>query len=74
MNGVVDASGRALLEIELQSTAAAEPVKLSVWIDTGFTGDLVVPQSLVDELNLAQSGSVGAVLADDQIIDSAPLC
>jgi clan AA aspartic protease len=64
MKGFVDRAGRALLSVELQSTAAANPLTLAVWIDTGFTGDLVLPQNLIDEIFLPQSGTVGAVLAD----------
>ncbi|REJ91606.1 MAG: hypothetical protein DWQ34_14265 [Planctomycetota bacterium] len=35
-----------------------------VWIDTGFNGDLVLPQQQIDRLALQQSGTVKAVLAD----------
>jgi clan AA aspartic protease len=34
------------------------------WIDTGFNGDLVLPQRQIDELALPRSGYVGAILAD----------
>jgi clan AA aspartic protease len=64
MIGVIDDSGRALLTISLQADAMEQPAAIDAWIDTGFTGDLVLPQSVVDQLSLRQSGSVDAVLAD----------
>ena len=64
MIGRVDAAGRALIDIRIASTLDAEPITLSAWIDTGFTGDLVLPQGTIDDLSLSPSGTVGAVLAD----------
>lgn len=34
------------------------------WIDTGFNGDLVLPQWEIDELALTRTGTIKAVLAD----------
>lgn len=64
MRGVVDNGGRSLLAVRLRSTRDADSVEVEVWIDTGFTGDLVLPQAAIDALGLIQSGSVDAVLAD----------
>lgn len=65
MNGFVDHSGRALLEINISPTFAPQaPFAIRAWIDTGFTGELVLPQHFIDQFNLTQSGSVSAVLAD----------
>ncbi len=64
MRGVVDNGGRSLLAVQLRSTSDADSVEVEVWIDTGFTGDLVLPQAAIDALGLIQSGSVDAVLAD----------
>ncbi|MEX0612348.1 MAG: hypothetical protein WD738_09435 [Pirellulales bacterium] len=64
MNGFVDNAGRALIEIELRATRDAPPLSTTVWIDTGFTGDLVLPQAVIDDLALSLTGTVGAVLAD----------
>jgi clan AA aspartic protease len=64
MNGRVDSGGRALLDIELILTRDAPPLSVTAWIDTGFTGDLVLPQTVIDELALTLSGTVAAVLAD----------
>jgi clan AA aspartic protease len=37
---------------------------VEVWIDTGFTGDLVLPRAWIERLALNASGTVTAVLAD----------
>jgi clan AA aspartic protease len=42
----------------------APAISVSVWIDTGFTGDLVVPNEVISRLALQQSGTTLAVLAD----------
>lgn len=64
MNGFVDSAGRALLEIELKRTRNSSAHRVIAWIDTGFTGDLVLPRTSVDELSMPLIGTVGAVLAD----------
>jgi clan AA aspartic protease len=64
MRGTVDSAGRALLTVALRANHRSPAVQLEVWIDTGFTGDLVIPQAKIDALGLSQSGSVDAVLAD----------
>jgi predicted aspartyl protease len=50
MRGVVDDSGRAILPIEILCPKYPTGVQVDAWIDTGFTGDLVLPQSLIDDL------------------------
>jgi clan AA aspartic protease len=69
MMGKVDNSGRALLSVELRSSVLSTTEELDVWVDTGFTGDLVLPQVLIDELQLPKSGSVDAILADGSQIE-----
>ena len=64
MNGHVDSSGRALVTLTLHSPNGVGAHAFEVWIDTGFTGELVLPQRLIDELALSQSGTVRAILAD----------
>jgi clan AA aspartic protease len=64
MKGTVDESGRALLILTLMSSSGDKEVTLQAWVDTGFTGDLILPQSMVDELNLSATGVIEAVLAD----------
>ncbi len=64
MKGVVDRGGRSLLTIAIASSDPSARAEIDVWIDTGFTGDLVMPQTAIDELGLTKSGSIDAVLAD----------
>ncbi len=69
MNGLIDANGLALLGVEIWRDSASQAVTIEVWIDTGFTGDLVLPQSTIDTLALSHSGSVDAILADGSEIE-----
>ena len=64
MKGTVDSGGRSLLTVELRSSDQSTNTQIDVWIDTGFTGDLVIPQSAIDALGLRRSSSIDAVLAD----------
>lgn len=64
MKGVVDHAGRALIEVKLCKSADSEPTSVEAWIDTGFTGDLVMPNASIEALGLELSGSVDAILAD----------
>ena len=64
MNGKVDSFGRALVTVALRPSDAAAAHEIQVWIDTGFNGDLVLPQQLIDDLALPNSGTVKAILAD----------
>jgi clan AA aspartic protease len=68
MKGVVDAAGRAPLDVELTTASQAAYSTVTVWIDTGFTGDLVLPQSMIDNFGLLQSGTTSAVLADGSLV------
>ncbi|MCC6510035.1 MAG: hypothetical protein IT423_13090 [Pirellulaceae bacterium] len=64
MKGIVDQAGRAIPEIQLRSNNSHPLQSISVWIDTGFTGDLVLPQKTIDELVLNPSGTVDGIRAD----------
>jgi clan AA aspartic protease len=64
MNGLVDSAGRALIDVELRATSVASAQSVAAWIDTGFTGDVVLPQAVVDDLALSLTGTVSAILAD----------
>jgi clan AA aspartic protease len=64
MKGIVDQAGRAILEIQLRFNSSHPFRTISIWIDTGFTGDLVLPQKTIDELGLNPSGTVDGILAD----------
>ena len=64
MNGVVDGAGRALIVVEIGGSNLTPRTPIQAWIDTGFTGELVLPQKTIEDLGLVNSGTVGAVLAD----------
>jgi len=64
MTGIVDSSGRALLRIRLRNPATSAENKLDAWVDTGFTGELVLPQAQVLGLGLPRGIAVSATLAD----------
>jgi clan AA aspartic protease len=72
MNGRVDANGRALIALRLRSRSNSTPTDLTIWIDTAFTGDLVIPRSTIHRLQLPRSASVAAGLADGRevLLDS----
>ncbi len=58
MKGIVDDSGRAILPIQILCPKHPSGVQVDAWIDTGFTGDLVLPESLVEDLELEVTGPV----------------
>ncbi len=64
MNGLVDEVGRALLDLKIRSTGNEAPVEITVWVDTAFNGELVVPRAMIESLGLEQSGGIRARLAD----------
>lgn len=64
MTGSVDGSGRALVRVRLRNPTATMETELDAWIDTGFTGELVLPQHNVNSLGLPLGPSVMARLAD----------
>ncbi len=76
MKGVVDDSGRAILPIKILCPKYPTGVQIDTWIDTGFTGDLVLPQMVIDDLQLEITGSIDGVLADGSGIDHSvpPYC
>ena len=67
ITGIVDEFGRALLPLLLQTKPTESPIEIVVWIDTGFTGDLVLPVSTVHQLGLKLVSNVEARLADGSI-------
>lgn len=69
MNGHVDDSGRALVAVKIQPSELASAEEVEAWIDTGFTGDLVLPKVLIENLGLSQSATVSAILADGSHVE-----
>ncbi len=64
MNGRVDRADRALVELKLRAAASSKQATITAWVDTAFTGELVVPRATIDQLGLSQSSIVSAGLAD----------
>lgn len=69
MIGSIDEYGRALLSVEIRPDVSGPSSAVEVWIDTGFTGELVLPNLTIEALRLAHSGSVDATLADGSTIE-----
>jgi predicted aspartyl protease len=64
MTGEVDGSGRALLRVRLRHPTSNIETELDAWVDTGFTGELVVPQPQITALGLPLGPAIRARLAD----------
>ena len=64
MNGHVDEKQRALIAVRLAAPSGERFAQCWAWIDTAFNGSLVLPKSIVDELQLPMESSAEAVLAD----------
>ncbi len=64
MNGRVDDYGRALLVLNVRVFEDADPIDLTVWIGTAFTGELVIPRTTIEAMGMPQSAAVMAGLAD----------
>ena len=64
MKGRVDRLGRALVTVSVRPAASAAAHEIQVWIDTGFNGDVVLPQQQIEDLALSESGTVKAILAN----------
>jgi clan AA aspartic protease len=69
MTGVVDGSGRALLRVRLRHPTSFVETELDCWIDTGFTGELVVPQGPINALGLPLGPAIRARLADGSEVE-----
>jgi clan AA aspartic protease len=64
VNGEVDSSARALITLDVWRDERAEAQALTVWVDTAFTGELVISRGAIQQFGLKQSSAVVAELAD----------
>ena len=64
MNGHVDESRRALLQLKIGNSASQQLSTVTVWVDTAFDGFLVFSKTLIDSLQLQQEAATEAILAD----------
>lgn len=69
MKGFVDEAGRAILPIQIRRAKHPDGMQVNAWIDTGFTGDLVLPTSTIESLQLEATGSLDGVLADGSQVE-----
>ena len=69
MNGSVDESLRALLDVFVSADKHAAKQALRVWIDTAFNGCLVIPRAEIERLRLRQASTTQAILADGHLVD-----
>jgi clan AA aspartic protease len=69
VTGYVDEQDRALLAIGLCPAERAIPTDITVWIDTAFTGDLVLPRSQITALGLPVGVATPAILTDGSRIE-----
>jgi clan AA aspartic protease len=74
MDGTVDTLGRALVRIRVKPSNRASFVELDAGIDTGFTGELVLPETIVSALGLPRSFAISAGLGDgsEVVLDTYP--
>jgi clan AA aspartic protease len=68
MIGSVDGNGRALLRVRLRSSTSAPETELDVWVDTGFSGELVLPQQMAVSLGLPVGLGIDARLGDGSTV------
>jgi clan AA aspartic protease len=64
--GSVNASREAIVQIVVLNESKKTQV-VSAVIDTGYTGDLMLPKSIVEELQLSLRGIQEATLGDDSV-------
>lgn len=69
MKGIVDESGRAILPIQILCPKHPDGTIVDAWVDTGFTGDLVLPLSVIEDLQLKVTGTIDGVLADGSQVE-----
>ncbi len=69
MNGLVDESLRALLDVSVAAAKGAKKRVITVWIDTAFNGGLVMPRQHIERLGLKKASTTQAALADGRVVD-----
>lgn len=68
MNGYVDDSHRALINVSISSKFNGEYREVTVWIDTAFDGHLVFSRNLIEEFGLESLVETEAILADGSTV------
>lgn len=68
MNGIVDSEGRALVTLHVRGAEGETAQPLNAWVDTAFTGELVLPMRDIKRLKLGEPMPIRAILADGKTI------
>jgi clan AA aspartic protease len=68
MTGQVDDYGRCLVSLTIVHPGSAVLTTLDAWIDTGCTGELVIPKAIIGSIGLTRSGQVKAGLGDGSVV------
>jgi clan AA aspartic protease len=69
MKGTVDTSGHALLPIRLRQPHSSTEIEVDAWVDTGFTGELMLPQERLISFGAPLGPTIHAVLADGSQVE-----
>jgi clan AA aspartic protease len=64
IRGEIDDHGRAFLQVELLAHESSDSLLLNAWVDTGFTGEIVISKEQAEQLGLRPSGAIAAELGD----------
>jgi clan AA aspartic protease len=62
--GIVDESGRALIDVPVSDKRDGASTAITTWIDTAFDGHLVFPREIIEQLQLESLVETEAILAD----------
>jgi predicted aspartyl protease len=69
MTGIVDDHGRALVHLVVRHPDTAASAEWDAWIDTGFTGELLLTPDQADSLKLPHYPGIPGALADGSHIE-----
>jgi predicted aspartyl protease len=64
MTGIVDDYGRAIVRITVRHPESSVSAELDAWIDTTFTGDLLLTPDQANSLKLPKATAVPSTLAN----------
>jgi clan AA aspartic protease len=64
MSGRVDEYGRALVMVRLFGPTEGDSISREAWVDTAFTGELLVSPDLCAQLNLRRIGTTPVLQSD----------
>ena len=68
--GSIDPIRQATLPVPIRDESSGQFVVFNLVIDTGFNGDVQLPNADIARLNLRQSGAINTTLADGSAVQS----